>query len=112
MNLHLSELDPSFVRYLEEDGHIYYKHEPKLEDAQGVEFLCPKCFITNNGPIGTHSVICWFRDRGVPDGAEPGPGRWHVESGTGWHDLTLAPSIQLHGGCAWHGWVKNGHATE
>lgn len=77
-----------------------------VADAQGVMFLCPVCFKKNGGPEGTESVLCWFKDRGVPDNAEPGPGRW-TASGTGFGDLTLSPSVNVdheH----WHGFVTNG----
>jgi len=80
-----------------------------VTDAQGVLFLCPVCFVKNGGPIGTESVLCWFRDRGVPDAALPGPGRWQA-SGTSFADLTLSPSVNVdheH----WHGWIKNGEVT-
>ena len=81
-----------------------------LATAQGVMFLCPQCFARNGGEVGTHSVICWFRDRGVSAEASPGPGRWSV-SGNSLDDLTLAPSVHLSGpGCGWHGWVRNGDA--
>lgn len=82
-----------------------------LAEAQGVMFLCPKCFEANKGEVGTHRVICWFRGRGVPDDQSPGPGRWDV-SGTGFSDLTLKPSVFLSGadGCQWHGWITNGEA--
>ena len=93
-------------------------------DAQGVEFLCPKCFAAHAGPIGTHGVIVWFRGRGVPDDVEPGAARpvghekspkgrpaqrWDV-SGTNFEDLTIKPSIALEG-CAWHGFITNGEAA-
>lgn len=88
-----------------------------IATAQGVDFLCPKCFVANGGEEGTHRVICWSRSRGVPDDVTPGPGRWALD-GTGVHDLTLnadppsgARSVQLNGGCAWHGFVTNGDAT-
>ncbi len=88
-----------------------------LAEASGVKFLCPKCFAANNGPVGTHAVICWSRSRGVPDDATPGPGRWRLD-GTGLHDLTLnadlpsgARSVLLIGGCGWHGFVTNGEAA-
>lgn len=90
-----------------------------INDAHGVEFLCPKCFAANSGPVGTHAVICWSRSRGVPDEADPKPGRWTLE-GTGMHDLTLngdavggggARSVLLTSGCAWHGFVTNGEVT-
>jgi Family of unknown function (DUF6527) len=74
--------------------------------AQGVIFLCPACFAKNNGPVGTESVLCWFRGRGVPDNAEPGPGRWAVTGG-GFRDLTLTPSVNVQNG-HWHGFITNG----
>lgn len=89
-----------------------------LTDAQGVRFLCPKCYAAHGGAIGTHSIICWSRSRGIPNDADPGPGRWKMD-GTGLDDLTLnadapssARSIQLNGGCAWHGYVTQGRATD
>jgi hypothetical protein len=84
-----------------------------LAAAQGVEFLCPKCFAANGGAVGTHAVICWSRSRGIPDAASPGPGRWRL-TGTGFGDLSLmeepgqSRSVLLLGGCAWHGFVTNG----
>lgn len=83
------------------------------ETAQGVMFLCPVCFLKNGGPIGTHAVLTYFRDRGVPDDARPGPGRW-VVSGTGFHDLTLSPSVDISSPDRpdeWHGSVTNGRVT-
>ena len=83
-----------------------------LAEADGVQFLCPLCFKQNGGPVGTHWVHCWFVGK-VPDGTEPGPGRWNP-SGTGLHDLTFVPlgavSVQLLSGCRWHGHVRNGEA--
>lgn len=89
-----------------------------IAEAQGVQFLCPKCFATNGGSIGTHSVICWSRSRGVTEEESPGPGRWSME-GTGISDLTLngdaaggggARSVFLTAGCGWHGFVNAGWA--
>lgn len=85
----------------------------RLDGAHGVMFLCPLCYAKNGGPTGTHSVICWFEGR-VPDSASPKPGRWHP-AGTGLADLTFVPpgavSVQLLGGCGWHGFVRNGDAS-
>lgn len=86
-----------------------------LAEADGVMFLCPKCFAENSGPIGTHSVICWFVGK-VADDVDPKPGRW-TPIGTGLHDLTFVPSagrshsVLLMGDCAWHGFVANGDAS-
>lgn len=84
-----------------------------LAEADGVEFLCPKCFADNGGAVGTHLVGCWFVGK-VPDWVEPKPGRWNPQ-GTGLGDLTFVPpgaiSVLITGGCAWHGFVKNGDAA-
>jgi hypothetical protein len=84
-----------------------------LANADGIRFLCPKCFTFNGGPVGTHSVICWFVGR-VPDNLSPQPGRW-TPAGTGIDDLTFVPgtpprqvSVQLEGGCGMHGVVIGG----
>ena len=102
----LTDLEPEFLRIKSETA-IDTKIE-SLDDAQGVMFLCPVCFQANGGNVGTHSVMCWFRDREVPDSQTPGPGRW-TPSGTGFEDLSLTPSVLLPTAeCAWHGWVTNG----
>ena len=113
----LTDLDAKFLRYEPRDGQIFMSEVATIDEAQGIKFLCPKCFVTNGGPLGTHSVICWSRSRGVPDDAGPKPGRWRME-GTGLIDLTLQAdppntgrSVQLNGGCAWHGHVTNGDAA-
>lgn len=107
----LTDLDASFRRIIVPGRS--HEHVDNIEDAQGVMFLCPKCFTTNKGAIGTHMVICWFLDRGVSDDERPGPGRWGA-LGTGLADLTLkagSSSILLKGGCNWHGFIRNGDAT-
>lgn len=100
----LADLEASFVGQLSEDGRQYRK-VPTLAEAQGVMFICPKC--------GGHSILCWFKDRGVPDTQDPKPGRW-IPSGSGLADLTFvgpgAASVLLTGGCGWHGFVKDGNA--
>ncbi len=86
-----------------------------LADADGVWFLCPKCFAANGGREGTHGVICWFVGK-VPDDVAPKPGRW-TPTGSGLHDLTFVPSagrtqsVLLTAGCQWHGFVVNGDAA-
>ncbi len=113
----LTDLDAKFIRYERRDGHQYFVFVKTIEEAQGVEFLCPKCFAINGGAVGTHAVICWSRSRGIADDVDPGPGRWKLD-GTSLDDLTLnadppsgARSVQLNGGCAWHGFVINGDAV-
>lgn len=89
-------------------GPQEYVYVDDLAQAQGIMFLCPKCFAANGGKVSTHSVLCWFRDRGVPDEAKPNPGRWQV-GGTGYNDLTLMPSIKITVGCLWHGNIVGGN---
>ncbi len=85
-----------------------------VSDADGVMFLCPKCFAKNNGKYGTHSVICWFVGK-VGDDVTPKPGRWNPQGET-LDDLTFVPpgaiSVLLTNpdGCGWHGFVKDGKA--
>jgi len=83
--------------------------------AEGIEFLCPKCFAENNGARGTHGCNVTFADRGEPDdmgshNKEGNAVRWNV-SGDSFENLTTTPSILLEGGCAWHGYITNGEAT-
>ena len=117
----LADLHPRFLRYekrLEEGKErVYHVEVETLAEAQGVIFLCPKCFAANHGEVGTHSVICWSSSRGVPVGAHPGPGRWAMK-GTSLADLTLdgepgrSRSVLLKGGCGWHGYITKGEATD
>jgi hypothetical protein len=127
-----TELEGRFLRYRERavdptqtDEHgithlsgtaISHVFVDTLAEADGVEFLCPKCFAENKGPIGTHGVICWFVGK-VPDHASPKPGRW-MPQGTSLDDLTFVNSpgrtssvLLLGEGCGWHGFVTNGEAA-
>lgn len=96
----LRELDASFV-YIRTAGRSY-QLTSVFGLAQGLTFFCPKC----EGDEA-HMVLCWFRDKGVPDSETPGPGRWHAR-GSSLDDLTLSPSIHLPHGCGWHGYVAEG----
>lgn len=98
--LRLADLEPEWVRHSEGDGVL------TISNAQGIMFGCPIC--------DRHSILAWFKDRGVPDDEEPGPGRW-TPSGTDFGDLSLVPSINLNvkpdSPCKWHGFVTNGEVT-
>jgi hypothetical protein len=89
--------------------HEYWVPVDAIAEADGVQFLCPKCFIANGGDVGTHSIMCW-RPR-VPADVDPKPGRWELD-GTGLDDLTLragSSSILLSGpGCGAHFFIRNG----
>lgn len=113
--MRLVDLEPQFHTYL--PGGDLGKVE-SLEHAHGIWFLCPACYVKNNGPVGTHEVLVWFADRGVAMEATPTP-RWHVSGGTGYVDLTLTPSIDCTKNAQgivdcpheWHGFITNGEAT-
>lgn len=115
--MRLTELEPQWLsREVAPDGVVWH-HKTSISEAQGVMFLCPKCWVENKGPVGTHRVICWSRSRGIPDDASPGPGRWKLV-GTSFEDLTLdadppnsARSVLLTSGCAWHGYVTDGEVS-
>lgn len=113
--MRLERLEPEFVKITGRNPTVYTVVE-SLAEAEGIQFLCPKCFILNKGNVGTHLVLCWFEGK-VPDDETPGPGRW-TPSGTGFHDLTFVPgvkhhavSVKLDSGCNWHGHVVNGDVT-
>lgn len=105
----LRDLEARFLKRIDDRS---MRTDATFAEADGVMFLCPKCFAENNGPVGTHSVICWFVGK-VPDDVSPKPGRWNP-SGTGLDDLTFvgpgATSVLLTSGCGWHGFVKDGSA--
>jgi hypothetical protein len=115
--MRLSKLNAQLITRHTLDGRITHGPAASLADADGILFLCPKCFRENNGPVGTHSCICWFVGK-VPDSAEPGPGRWNP-TGTGIEDLTFVPSlghehcsVKLNGGCEFHFNIVNGEARD
>lgn len=115
----LLDLQPQFVRYEEREGglKIYHVNVDTIDEAQGIEFLCPRCLREMGGTVGTHRIVCWSTTRGVPDRARPGPGRW-LMLGTGYRDLTLerengrSRSVHLLSGCNWHGYVTGGEVTD
>lgn len=92
-----------------------YARVETLAEADGIWFLCPKCFAANGGPVGTHSVSVGFTGRCPPgsygQNLEGQDVRWQVAAGTSLDDLSLTPSIQLLSEnptpafCAWHGFV-------
>lgn len=107
--MRLRDLEAEFVRILDERT---YRRVESIDEADGVLLLCPKCFTTNSGPVGTHYILCW-RPR-VGQEWKPGPGRWEF-LGTGIDDLELragSSSILLTSGCQWHGFIRNGETSE
>jgi hypothetical protein len=95
----------------------------RVAEADFLLFQCPKCaqacrrVLRDDGTgyaEGAHFISVPFaaHDGRPPmrqDPHHPQP-RWSV-SGLTLSDITTGPSIQVIGGCAWHGWVKNGDAS-
>ena len=108
MKLKLSDLDPHFLKCTEPHGYDHCGEMDDIGDAEGMIFLCPACFWSNDGPVGTHAIIVWRPM--VPRDVEPGPGRWDVVD-TGYDDLTLkagSSSVQITGGCKAHFFIRDG----
>ncbi len=109
--MRLAELKATFLVTTEEG----FRKVETIGEAQGIMFLCPKCFAQNGGAAGTHAVICWSRSAGAPDESTP-RGRWRMV-GSSLDDLSLMEepgktrSILLLGGCNWHGFVTHGDAA-
>jgi|WetSurSiteA1Bulk_404760.scaffolds.fasta_scaffold159238_1 hypothetical protein len=105
--MRLVELDPHFlVRKPTNDADMRHVLErtSELAVADGIRFLCPKCYTDNGGPEGTHSILIPFAGKALNDRG------WQV-SGTSFSDLTLRPSIAIYtekGGCGFHGFITNG----
>lgn len=137
----LTELEPQFIRYEvcretvdvitgpdetwrergcpchpDERDREYRVPVTTLAEAQGIDFLCPVCFVKNGGPMGTHGVDVTFADRGVSDALgshndKGAPSRWSV-SGSDVSNLTTQPSIFLTSSpCQWHGFITNGETS-
>lgn len=98
-------------RFLKVESETSFRDVDTNAEADGIIFLCPKCFHANGGPRGTHSVICWKPN--VNPEMHPKPGRWNMEGEL--KNLTFvgpgAVSVLLTGGCNWHGFIRDGKAT-
>jgi len=105
----LTELKPQFVKYEPVEGRHGWRYTDDLAAADGIKYLCPKCWIANSGPVGTHMIISCQPGK-VPDDFL-GPGRWHLR-GTSYDDLSLvgvtSDSVLLLGGCGAHFFVRAG----
>lgn len=102
----LATLDATFLKIIDERTH---QREAPFGEADGVMFLCPECYMKNEGPVGTHAVICWRPH--VPLTHSPGPGRWEF-GGTGLDDLTLrAGSSSVLLPCGGHFFIRDGQVV-
>lgn len=104
--MRLVDLEPRFLKITVPGKENRYVDT--IAEADGVIFLCPKCIVTNGGPVGTHPIICWAPH--VPQTEQPTPGRWNLV-GAGYDDLSLvagSSSVLLQGGCNAHFFVERG----
>jgi hypothetical protein len=95
-------------------GGFECEYIPRVDDpriAQGIEIYCPKCWLPGKGEqdgVGVHRLQVTFVDAGVlpHQGCHNGetPTRWSVK-GSSFEDIQISPSIQIIGGCAWHGHI-------
>lgn len=109
--MRLFDLSPQFVSLVRTVGAAgAYERCDSIEQADGVRFLCPKCFAERNSPIGVHAVVCWKPS--VLPKVRPA-GRWGM-TGTGMYDLTLVPAalaVKTPADCQCRFSVKNGEVT-
>lgn len=116
--------DPWFeAQFVTESTAAGHRFHPTLEGADGVFLWCPCGYgkPEYQGEGGRpHAIIVLFANpRGCPvpppdagmrnKNGGPNP-RWTM-SGTGLHDLTLAPSVDIGNPSCWHGWVQGGVVT-
>lgn len=85
--------------------------QAEFAGADGITFLCPKCFADNGGANGTHLIQLYFENGNASEhlgrDCTGKRVRWSA-NGTDAADLTLSPSVHVRTGCGWHGFVKQG----
>lgn len=90
-----------------------WRRKPSIDGAQGVLFACP---------CGQGMVQVPFANPRNAPACPPDHGPWNREhtarprwsmSGTGLHDLTITPSVDVGGKgvSCWHGWITNGKVS-
>lgn len=108
--MRLAELEPQWLRWEPPNTDTWRRLDVR-EGANGIIFVCPKCFEANGHKRpGVHSIICW--DPSVPQTVFPNPGRWELV-GDNFDVLTLragSSSILLTGpGCQAHFFIRDGN---
>jgi hypothetical protein len=107
-DIRLIELDPVLLRMVSEKQTAIASD---LRTADGIMFLCPKCFRDAGfTAAGVHRIKCWRPH--VPQSMPPVPGRWEM-MGSGLVGLSLvnpgrASSVLLTSGCKAHFHITNG----
>ena len=102
------DLDPYFISLPDIKTGAFQKVK-FIENASGVSFLCPKCFLDNKGKKHTHRIIIW--EEKCPEENIGKRNKW-IFDGVDIVTLTLnahgSRSVLLVGGCAAHFFVTNG----
>lgn len=118
--MRLSELNPEFKKI---NGDMSLSSTIDVNEAHCLLMLCPKCFRQNNGEVGTHSLIIYFKDRITPEFNEEKKTilkdmydsryKWKVSGGS-FENFTVEPSVLLGkgGGCTAHFFITNGEIIE
>jgi hypothetical protein len=113
--------DPWFeAKFVTESSVAGHRFHSSIDGADGVFLWCPCGYGKPAYPLDggrPHAILVHFRN---PRGCAPAPPdtgmrnknggpppRWAM-SGTGLHDLTLHPSVDIGEPSCWHGWIQNG----
>ena len=112
--LTISELEGRLygMPYRNAEGKELWPPAEGIEDAEGLMFLCPTCYVDNGGSVGTHWVMCWSLKVGQE--FSPNPGRWNI-LGTSLDDVSLvagSSSVAITGNCGAHFWVTSGRIAD
>jgi hypothetical protein len=75
-----------------------------LQEAQGLNLLCPACFENNGGAKGTHPITLYFARKSVPESSQYPC--WE-SYGHELDDMSLSPTVILTS-CSYTGRVQNG----
>jgi hypothetical protein len=99
MKITLPKLEPHFLKPV---SRLRYKYTDDIGAAEGMIFLCPACFWSNNGDKKrTHATTIWLLPR---------PRCWGFE-GNGYDDLSLKAGrtpVHMIGGCRAHYSIQRG----
>ena len=116
--------DAQFYGNVSADARSHRNQGGNIEGAQGLFLWCPCGWMKPEFPVDgarPHGVLIPFAN---PRNAPPCPPnhgptnknegkdrpRWQM-SGTGLHDLTLQPSIDVGDPTCWHGYITNGEVS-
>lgn len=112
MTYTLKQLKGRLLRFY--NDNLNFEEVKTLAEADGVQFICPKCFKEDPDAEYPHEVTLWFSSIGKLSEKIQGHPGWN-KSGSSLEDLTFVPpgavSVLIKARCCWHGFVKNGTAS-